>query len=74
MSSAPGAPTGLGTGGLWHHKAMQRSRALVRTYLLSSSMPPLLSVTEARPRDPLRLPSLAAGKPPRRQTTVTPLR
>lgn len=82
MSSTAGAapPTsslvvGLDTGRQWHHRAMQRSRALVKTYLLSSSVPPLPPTGRTRlARNPLRLPALATAKGPHRQTTLAPLR
>ncbi|KAM9419866.1 uncharacterized protein ACWYII_022742 [Salvelinus alpinus] len=73
MSTAGARPgLSLDSGGLWHKRAMQRSRALVRTYLKSNSVLALPQPNGTRQRDSDRLPSLAAFKASHRQTT-TPL-
>ncbi|XP_056154002.1 uncharacterized protein LOC130128413 [Lampris incognitus] len=64
----------LDTGGLWHQKAMQRSRTLVQTYLFSRPGPLPPNASGTRPtKDPLRLPFLATAHGPHQQTIPAPL-
>ncbi|KAJ8384953.1 hypothetical protein AAFF_G00196190 [Aldrovandia affinis] len=73
-TAAPSAGLGLDSGGLWHRRALQRSRTLARTYLMSYSAPPLPITNASRLRNTLQLPSLAAGNPPLHQTPSVALR
>lgn len=87
MSGTAGAapPTavlglGLDLSGPWHQRAVQKSRALVQTYLLTSSVhpPPAAGGGGGGGRgagSPLRLPSLVAPtKGPRRRGSTARLR
>ncbi|KAL7829405.1 hypothetical protein AOLI_G00302900 [Acnodon oligacanthus] len=67
------APSGVGLNAvqLKHQQAMQRNRALSRTYLLSSSMPPLPRTSGLSLGESLKLPSLT--KTVHRRTSVVPL-
>lgn len=67
---------GLDISGQWHQRAVQKSRALVQTYLLTSSVhPPPTAGGGWGTRTPLRLPSLVAtAKEPRRRSSMARLR
>ncbi|KAK2830720.1 hypothetical protein Q5P01_018651 [Channa striata] len=81
MSGTAGPPTavlglGLDVGGPWHQGAVQRSRALVQTYLHGSSVnsPSTAGRGSRGTKTPLRLPSLvASAKGPHRRSTMARL-
>ncbi|XP_042362936.1 uncharacterized protein LOC121958132 [Plectropomus leopardus] len=66
---------GLDVSGRWHQRAVQKSRDLVQTYLLSSSVrPPPTAGGAWGTRAPVRLPSLVAtAKGPRRRSSMARL-
>ncbi|XP_044027846.1 uncharacterized protein LOC122864457 isoform X2 [Siniperca chuatsi] len=76
-AAPPTAVLGLGLDirGPWHQRAVQKSRALVQTYLLTSSVhPPPTAGGSRGTKTPLRLPSLVAtAKGPRRRSSMTRL-
>ncbi|KAJ8334753.1 hypothetical protein SKAU_G00403920 [Synaphobranchus kaupii] len=72
--AAPSAGPGLGSAGLRHRRLPQRTRPLAHAYLLSASVPPPPATAAAsRLRGTLRLPTLIAVDPRRRQTTSAEL-
>ncbi|XP_078032137.1 uncharacterized protein LOC144467421 [Epinephelus lanceolatus] len=80
MSGTTAPPTavlglGLDVSGRWHQRAVQKSRVLVQTYLLTSSVhPPPTAGGSKGTRTPVRLPSLVAtAKGPRRRSSMARL-